>query len=470
MENSKGQWKRIKRNDSSSVELVPSDRGLVELADLPDLCLLAILERLPVIDLLRVRRVCRRWATLQPVVARQKKSLSIYSYCEFTYENGNVAHGEHDRARIKLDLLRFFDLPLKPKPDIIVGVSPHLLRQWSRADRPGALRADILAKYPLVDGWLAAERLCNAFPAIEQLTLFDAYLPAEHIQWMLARWSHSLVDLRIAVLRLGFPWKGVLQQVDQLGALRHLRLFAVGGLPWHGHVLRQLHTFYFGYHDYYFGLRRACLYRLLGHLDDAKVQHLGVGHFSAHSHAGPFLRFNLRQLLVKRPVLAARLERLKVSAMPPRFLAFLGDHFGSLTCLDLVWRKVAELAALARLPNLSELTLRSNSQPYSASPLDGHLPQAVLLHLPVLASVRRLFLLDFRIEAHLLLRIFPNADVQRAARGDDNPVDYAQIDDLINFNRLPWHRLHRPEELQRVVREARQRVVAQLPGTQHRIH
>jgi len=58
--------------------MTPITPDLLALINMPDLCLLAILEHLPIRDLLRTALTCRRLRHLTKMVAKHKTSLSIF--------------------------------------------------------------------------------------------------------------------------------------------------------------------------------------------------------------------------------------------------------------------------------------------------------------------------------------------------------------------------------------------------------
>src|SRR5699024_4786529 len=174
---------------------------------LPDLCLLSILNGLPLIDLLQVNRVCKRWYHLQRVVCQRKTVLRIYSYYEYDY--GYWTPGEQDEnVRERLDLLRFFELD-PHKCDFILVVAERRYRRWlRRTDAFGRKKNPDWPweRYLFVVRNDAVKKLCHAFPNIKQLVLFDPLLHDHEIVRMMYHWSNSLTSLTIARMKIDFNW------------------------------------------------------------------------------------------------------------------------------------------------------------------------------------------------------------------------------------------------------------------------
>ena len=187
---------------------------------------------------------------------------------------------------------------------------------------------------------------------------------------------------------------------------------------------------------------------------------LGLGIVAPHTHIGLFLRRNLGKLLIRDPQIAKRLTRLKFPEMSHTFLPFLCENFKSITWVELEFLYHRQLDELAKLKHLTHLSIRSNRRPYSTSPL-CHLNHGTIVKvLPKLKSITKLFVLDFNIRDELLRIIFPNAQISRSARGNQNIVDYKTVYDAINFNRLNWRQIDL-ENLDQVLQREERRVLRQ---------
>lgn len=453
-------------SDASAMEassLVPSpSNSSPSLEHFPDLCLIAILERLPLLDLLAVNRTNTRWYNLVPIVLRSKTSLHLASFYEYNYRSQIRAN-----IRERTDLLRFINLnPLSY--DIILGLAEYLFRRWrsSKERREkreieqqkrtqgviGETTAAKDASSPARAHWerfihlqpgLAVDRLTVALPNISTLILFDTILKEADIIRLLHRWSPRLSTVTLVVFRIEFNWLPILSALNSCHALEHLTLFIVGGLDVHYlslPFLARLKTFTFTYFDYYFSQRRNWLYRLWAQLDPNRLESFAFGFVSAHTHSSPFIRRNLGQLLKRKPALVDKLTRIKVPYMSRTFLSFLSTHFHRLSWLDTELRYIWELPHLAKMKCLRSLTLRSNLHPYSACPLDG-LTRRELLKMAPLSSVQELTVLDFTLGESILQTLFPNATLTRLVRGDENLVDYPTPMDEINLNALDWRNI-----------------------------
>lgn len=394
--------------------------------DLTNAGLIGILDQLPMIDLLRANTVCNRWIVLRAAACEQKKSLSLYAPFPTDYE----ATRRSNNYRLKLDLLRFFNLDYG-RFDLVTEVNCSYLgdaENWQNA----------VKKLPLVCAAQADWMLPKTLPNIRQLTIFDCSLSAEQITSMLAAWKNSLTSLCLVVTRPEFDWPVLLRwlKLDMLSELEHLSLYCFEGpsilcehMP--EKLIQRLKSFHFAFWDYQLTSTQTYLFRLWNRLSVEKCESFGLAVLSPHCKCSPFIRYNLKRLLEKKPALASKLTRVQVPSMSYFFLPFLCSNFPAITYLDIELNALKyDLVPLEAAKQLKHLTIRSNSRPYSVGPLKdlkGTADEMSLL--PQLSSVKHLSVLDFDIRQELLHYIFPNATVKRLARGDANDVDYLQKPD-----------------------------------------
>lgn len=383
--------------------------------ELTDPLMKAILSRLPLIDILRAGFVCSRWNRVRDTICQERESLAIYSPFATNYGASNG----RNNYRLKLDLLRFFNLDYRSF-DLITEVKPDYFGYC----------ADLAAvrRLPMVCRDQSVSALPRTLPNIQKFTIFDCALSADEVISMLLAWRETLTSLCLVIIQPQFDWPKVLRILNELASLEHLSLFCFeGALTLNDHLPRtlmsQLKTFYFAYWDYYFTMTQSYLFRAWDHLNLERLESFGLAVLSAHTNSAPFIRYNLKRLLEKKPALAGKLTRIKLPQMSRTFFQFLCAGFPSITFLDMVLTEFKnDLLPLEQTKQLQYLSIRSNTRPYSVGPLQ-HLTEEEMLQLPLLDTVKKLFVLDFDIRDVVLHFIFPNATVQRDARGDQNEVD-----------------------------------------------
>ncbi len=93
---------------------------------MPHLPLIALLEKLPLVDLLPLRAVCQRWDDLATnIVVKKRTHLCLTSYYNTVYEKAT----QYDNVRVRIDLSRFMNVDLTSF-DFIIGIDETLYREW----------------------------------------------------------------------------------------------------------------------------------------------------------------------------------------------------------------------------------------------------------------------------------------------------------------------------------------------------
>ena len=393
---------------------------------LPDSCLILVLARLPLIDLLRASVVCRRWKSLRTIVCNKRTNLALFSPFETTYATST----RQNNYRLKTDLLRFFELDYQ-RFDLITNVNLSYFQHSLNSDK------ELLRKLLLVRCHTAISELPAALKNIHQLTIFDCALSADQIIKLLNSWKYSLTTLRLVITQTQFDWTKLFEALNELHSLEHLSLFCFEGIVQFSEhlpiqIMSQLKTFYYAEWDYsnsnhyYYTMTQSYLFRAWEHLNPDKLEAFGFGLFSAHTNSAPFVRYNLKRLLKKKPALVNKLTRVRIPHMSRTFIEFLCSNFPSITFLDCELHDLKnDLEPLVRTKQLKCLAIRSNTRPYSNSAFSG-ITEKQILKLPLLESVQHLFVLDFDIRPEVLRFVFPKANVSKRRRGDDNEVDYLE--------------------------------------------
>lgn len=394
---------------------------------MPHLPLIALLEKLPLVDLLPLRAVCQRWDDLATnIVVKKRTHLCLTSYYNTVYEKAT----QYDNVRVRIDLSRFMNVDLTSF-DFIIGIDETLYREW-RNDKIISDNIKIpepWGRFLFLKRHMVAKKLTSTFPAIQKLVIFDCMFNEEEIEIMLTSWCSTLTSLKLVIADRDFNWTPIFAALNEMPRLQHVSLFSPFGfisrpkLPF----LCQLKSFQFTFFKPNIKSRQCWLSHLLGQLDPTVLQQVDVGMFTSQNNRNCFFRYNLKQLYLSHPKIAAKLKRLQFPSISPKFFHFIVSQFTSVSWLDIELSSVNDLKQISRLRGLQFLALRSNKRPFSDCPLNRALnkrSKRTMTDIRPMVSVTRLLLLDFEIDEKLLRKLFPNViKVERHRRGDNNDTE-----------------------------------------------
>lgn len=297
--------------------------------ELPDLCLIAILDRLPADDLLRAKQVCGRWAVLQKAAIRKRVTLRI--------DNLDLT------SLVPMDEIDFFGI------DIAYDVSARF-RNVGAELRPTTEQS---YSYPLSINNETILMLSRAFPFIKTLVVIN-HSDTLDMTALLSYWP------QVTCLKLigDYEWSALRTPLDRLNSLRHLSVDTsvdqLNDLP----VVARLETFNCRLGQKHCTVNEPKMRQLstiLNGLITAKgaIQQFGIW---VEDHTN---RFDLWS-----PEVASRVTRLtiKLDSMP--LLEWICINMTSLNYLDLEFVQkqrnpqiLGIISALSRLKHLTDLKL-----------------------------------------------------------------------------------------------------------------
>lgn len=116
----------IQKTDGESGSFVPSKPNYDRLPDLP---LISILEKIPLVDLLPLRVLSQRFDNIaSTMVIKKRSALNLVSYYDSNLSS--------TYARTRFDLSRFLDIDLH-SPDFIIGIDETVYRKWIAENKGG---------------------------------------------------------------------------------------------------------------------------------------------------------------------------------------------------------------------------------------------------------------------------------------------------------------------------------------------
>lgn len=355
----------------------------MNLNQLPDLCLITILDRLPIRDLLRIGLVSHRFHQIQRTVCLQKTSLRVLNFTDCKYYGIYVEQDELDFYRIDN-----FDL---------------LTKYASSETAQGNIRKSLGAtpRYDTVLSEETAILVSRTFPNVEHFTIVDNYkVPTTANQLavcnMISYWDQTLTHLTV----IGqFNSRLLCKAVSDLCLLKHLSanmpLHRLGQLT----IVPQLKEF-------------NCRY-----IDDSRANDLSLALNELIMENDCIVRFGLDLASDSfqdwLPSVTGRLARLKVHVSSMSQLDWITTYCDSIAYLDLGFGTFYSgeiggiLTCLSRLHRLTELKLNILFDPFQLQP-DNLFNEP---NLPQLKSVQRVEL-RFPFDPHqlaLVEGIFPSA-------------------------------------------------------------
>ena len=340
----------------------------MNLIELPDLALIAILDRLPVRDLLRCGLVCTRFYQHQRTVCLRKTSLRMLNFTDCKYYGIYVEQDELDFYQIDN-----FDL----------------LSKYQNARLQGNMSKsfDASLKYDFEINEETIVQITNVFPSTSS---------QECILKMITNWTNSLTHLTVIAK---FNARLLCDALCQLSCLKHFS----GNVPIDRlaplSILSQLKEFNCRYSGEMFAIDLPSL------LNELFIEYDNIDQFGLDS---------TLSLEAWSPLVANRLTRLKIHVVDLAQLDSIATHCGSIIYLDLGFGSFYSgdigsiLTSLARLSHLVELKLNIMFDAFSLQP-DNLFNEP---NLPSLQSIKQVEL-RFPFDPHqlaLVEKVFPNTD------------------------------------------------------------